>query len=79
MAYMHEMKCLYIESNAVICSFRVMIAHKTRVIYRAKLRVCLVQFQIHCELETFQFILRNDSRSNQNHFVKSFVSFIEMF
>jgi hypothetical protein len=36
------------------------------------LRVHLVQFQI-------QFLLRNDSQSNQNHFVKSFGPFIETF
>jgi hypothetical protein len=26
----------------------------------------------------FQFLLRNDSLLNQNHFIKSFVSFVEM-
>jgi hypothetical protein len=38
-----------------------------------------VRFQIHCESETFLFLSRNDSRSNQNHFVKSFGPFVEMF
>jgi hypothetical protein len=42
-------------------------------------RVRLVRFQIHREREMFQFLLRNDSRSNQNYFVKSFGLFIEMF
>jgi hypothetical protein len=41
--------------------------------------VRLVRFQIHCELETFQFLSINDSRSNQNYFVKSFDMFIETF
>jgi hypothetical protein len=43
------------------------------------LRVCLVRFQIHYESETFQFLARNDSRSNQNHLVKLFGPFVETF
>jgi hypothetical protein len=43
------------------------------------LRVCLVRFQIHYESETFQFLSRNDSRSNQNHLVKLFGPFVETF
>jgi hypothetical protein len=43
------------------------------------LRVRLVRFQFHCELEMFQFLSRNDSRSNQNYFVKSFGMFVETF
>jgi hypothetical protein len=39
----------------------------------------LIWFQIHRETKTFQFLLRNDSRSNQNHFVKSFDLFVETF
>jgi hypothetical protein len=45
----------------------------------SKIRVCLIQFQIHCESKMFQFLSRNDSRSNQNHFVKSFGPFVETF
>jgi hypothetical protein len=41
--------------------------------------VRLVRFQIHCESEMFQLISRNDSRSNQNHFVKSFDLFVKTF
>jgi hypothetical protein len=41
--------------------------------------VRLVRFQIHCESETFQILSRNDSRSNQNHFVKSFDLFVKTF
>jgi hypothetical protein len=44
-----------------------------------KLRVCLVWFQIHCESKIFYFLLRNNSRSNQDHHVKSFDQFVKMF
>jgi hypothetical protein len=43
------------------------------------IRMCLVRFQNHCESEIFQFLLRNNFRSNQNHFVKSFDPFVKMF
>jgi hypothetical protein len=44
-----------------------------------RFRVRLLRFQIHCELETFQFLLRNDSQSNQNHLVKSFGPLLKRF
>jgi hypothetical protein len=35
--------------------------------------------QIHREIEIFQFFSRNDSRSNQNYFIKSFSPFLKIF
>jgi hypothetical protein len=43
------------------------------------LKVHLVQFKIHCESETFQFLSRNNSWLNHIHFVKSFAPFVETF
>jgi hypothetical protein len=43
------------------------------------IRMCLVRFQNHCESEIFQFLSRNNFRSNQNHFVKSFDPFVKTF
>jgi hypothetical protein len=44
-----------------------------------KLSLCLVWFQIYEETKMFHILRRNDSRSNQNHFVKLFDPFVEIF
>jgi hypothetical protein len=46
---------------------------------KLNLRMCLLRFQIHRETKMIQFLLRNDSRSNQNHFVKSIGVFVKTF
>jgi hypothetical protein len=50
-----------------------------RLVFNGYIKGVFGTVLIHCELETFQFLSRNNSWSNQNHLVKSFGPFVETF